>query len=139
MKVWVGYGSEHSANLVIIGTFKDASAANEANSVLEQVTQAAEAAERAGSLKVGGTNTSYPPGFLDLLAKLDLMDFGYDDAARLLLEWHARLDGNRFIITTEETEIGALLKVLINHGAKIEVYSAHEHGGPYGRNTKGST
>src|SRR5437660_586728 len=36
MKIWTSYGSEHSANLVLIGHFKDAIAAEEAKAAIQE-------------------------------------------------------------------------------------------------------
>jgi hypothetical protein len=47
--------------------------------------------------------------------------------------FEAKRNGDKLVITTEELDIGAFTKVLINKGAKIEVDSAHEHGGAHGR------
>ena len=38
MKLWYGYGSEHSMNLVMIGRFKDAVAAAQAKRVIDALT-----------------------------------------------------------------------------------------------------
>jgi hypothetical protein len=35
--------------------------------------------------------------------------------------------GNDIVLTTEEIEVSAFLKVLIDHGARVEVYSAHDY------------
>ncbi|MEU9397969.1 DUF6375 family protein, partial [Streptomyces sp. NPDC048324] len=39
MKVWYGYGTEHSMNLVMIGRFKDATAADRAHTVIKEFTK----------------------------------------------------------------------------------------------------
>ena len=37
MKIWNSYGSEHSANLVMIGSFKDAASAEKLHKSIEMV------------------------------------------------------------------------------------------------------
>ena len=39
MKIWNSYGSEHSANLVMIGTFKDATSAEKAKEIIDEITK----------------------------------------------------------------------------------------------------
>ena len=47
MKVWFGFGSEHSANLVIIGEFKSPHDAAEMHSIIDHFTAAAKADQAA--------------------------------------------------------------------------------------------
>jgi hypothetical protein len=39
MKIWNSYGSEHSANLVMIGSFKDAASAEKAKAAIDEITE----------------------------------------------------------------------------------------------------
>jgi len=39
MKIWNSYGSEHSANLIMIGKFKDAGVAERAKEVIDEITE----------------------------------------------------------------------------------------------------
>ena len=39
MKIWQGYGSEHSMNLVMIGHFKDAGSAVKAKELIDSFTE----------------------------------------------------------------------------------------------------
>lgn len=133
MKIWFGFGSEHSANLVIIGKFKDGAKASEALSLLNDVVKIARSEEESGRLKLGEPY-KFSQELLDLcMAKsLPLND---NDPEELVYEHHVKQEGEKLIVTTEEMTVGAFLKVFLNAGAKIEVYSAHEHASAYGRQT----
>lgn len=133
MKIWSGYGSEHSANLVIIGKFEAAGDAAKALRIIEEATQIARDDEAAGRIQAGHFPENYTKDMLDFLSKSSLMDFGLTDPQDLLYEFNARTEGEKVVITTEETEVSAFLKILLSRGAKIEIYSAHNHDGPYGR------
>lgn len=91
MKIWRAYGSEHSMNLVIIGEFRDASAA---------------ADSRATDQGSGGSRHS-------------VLDVG----------WEEGVDGPLFqeVAQTGESEVLSLIKLLLHSGAKIKLYSAHDH------------
>ena len=39
MKIWNSYGSEHSGNLVMIGTFKDAGEEERAKEIIDEITE----------------------------------------------------------------------------------------------------
>lgn len=134
MKIWTGYGSEHSANLVVIGTFESDEAAQKAEALLNEITRIADADEKEGHLNMEGGNTKFSDRYLHLIAEKNLsVGMTPDDLIHLLTDNSMKVEGNRLVITTEEIEVGAFLKAMIHGGAKIEVYSAHDHPGAYGR------
>jgi hypothetical protein len=133
MKVWFGYGSEHSANLVIIGTFDSEDKARKAESLLNEVKKIAEQDAKAGSLKADTRNTQFSKAFLDFCSAKNFHWFNANDPAQFLFENKTQVLGKQVVIETEESEFSAFLKVMLDGGAKIEVYSAHDHPGSYGR------
>jgi hypothetical protein len=58
---------------------------------------------------------------------------GHNDPEQLLYEYSASRDDDKVVIKTEEYDINAFIKILLDGRAKVEVYSAHNHDGPYGR------
>ena len=92
MKVWVGYGSEHSANLVIVGTFKSEASAKKAQSLLEELTAIAERDEKAGKLRLEGGNRQFSDTHLDFAMKNNFAWFNHDDPAQLLYENSAKVE-----------------------------------------------
>ena len=48
------------------------------------------------------------------------------------------VDPNTLVITTDESDVGAFIKIMTDGGAKIEVYSAHDQKSPYGRQNDAS-
>jgi hypothetical protein len=135
MKLWFGYGSEHSANLVIIGQFEDAEAARKTQDLLNEATTISRADEDAGHLTRGSIQADFSKPLLDFVGRTNLAVFGYGDPEQLLYDYTVRREGDRLVITTEEYDTNAIMKILLHNGAKVEVYSAHDHGGPYGRPT----
>ncbi len=127
MKVWRGFGSEHSADLVMIGRFKDISEPTKVKEIIEELTKQVEADEQEGFIKIGEKVDRYSEGMLDLLGKVkvhsispaELEQFGYDVGIKV--------QNNELILTTEEIDVSAFLKVLLDKGARIEVYSAHDY------------
>ncbi|WP_328842915.1 DUF6375 family protein [Streptomyces sp. NBC_00258] len=134
MKAWYGYGTEHSMNLVMIGRFEDATAAERAHAVIKQLTTALQAEEETGRLTVGEPNDRYSDEVLKLLSDLNIHSIGPRELEQFLYDLDVRRDGDSIVVTTDETDVQALLKVLLDKGARIEVYSAHDHpGSGYGR------
>ena len=132
MKIWMGYGSEHSANLVIIGKFKSDDKAEAALKLLEEATTVARADEANGLLSPGAVTNKFSPAIMDLYKRTNF-SMNYGDPEELLFDYNAKRDANKLVVTTDETQINTFLKVLLHYEAKIEVYSAHNHTGPYGR------
>ena len=137
MKIWFGFGSEHSANLVIIGTFASSDDAAKALDLLNEATDIARADEGAGRLKAGEVSKKFSDGLLDLATTKNFASFSYGDPEELLYDFNAVRGGSKVVVTTDELDVNAFLKILIHHGAKVEVYSAHDHDSRYGRHTRG--
>ncbi|MGQ4364262.1 DUF6375 family protein [Streptomyces sp. SAS_272] len=129
MKVWYGYGTEHSMNLVMIGRFKDATAAERAHTVIKEFTKALQAEEEAGRLIVGEPDDRFSDEVLKLLSDLNLHSIGPRELEQFLYDLTMRREGDSIVVTTDETDVQALLKVLLDKGARIEVYSAHDYPG----------
>ena len=134
MKVWVGYGSEHSSNLVIIGKFSTPKKAEDALQLLNEASHIAQSDADAGRLKAGSVLNEFTEAQMDLFRRTNL-SLNHGDPEQLLYEFHTKQDGDKLVITTEEYDVNVFVKLLLHGEAKIEVYSAHDYGGPYGRQT----
>ncbi|MFD6455671.1 DUF6375 family protein [Nocardia sp. NPDC060220] len=136
MKVWSGYGTEHSMNLVMVGKFEDAKSAEAAKEVIDRLTEAAEADEAAGRLVAGDPPEEFSEQLWQLLRELEVNSLGYADLEQFLYDVQVGVDQDKVVITTDEVDVIAFIKVLLHRGAKLKIYSAHEHKGlGYGRPT----
>jgi hypothetical protein len=125
VKIWHGYGTEHSMNLVMIGRFRDTATALTAKDIIDKLTAAARADVDAGRLVVGEPADRYSDEILHLLTELNVHDVGPSELEQFLYELDVTRDDDSIVIKTDETDIQALLKVLLNRGARVEIYSAH--------------
>lgn len=135
MKLWYGYGSEHSMNLVMIGQFKDAGDAAKAKEAIERITEQVGIDIEADRIEVGEQTDRYSDDMLTLLGSgvnvhgiypAELEQFAYDVSVEV--------EDNKVLVTTDEIDVSAFLKILLDKGARVEVYSAHHHSGTgYGR------
>jgi len=129
VKAWWGYGSEHSMNLVMIGRFEELKDALKAKDVIDKLTEHVTNSERGSGRQVGEELERFTDQELELLRTVnfhsvrpeELEQFGYDVAVKL--------DDKQIVLTTDEIDVSAFLKVLIDHGAFVEVFSAHQHEG----------
>lgn len=133
MKVWNGYGSEHSMNLVMIGRFKKEEDAAKTQEIIERLTEQVRADEKSGRLKIGGTER-FTEEMLDLLGKLEVHILGPSEVEQFAYDFSIKKQAKQLVITSEESDVSAFFKVLIDHGAHVEIYSAHnEPDTSYGR------
>lgn len=124
MKFWNSYGSEHSANLVMIGQFKTKVDAQEALDAIDKIrdhlTKTQESYE-------GGERFSRP--MLDLLMGLKVHSLQPWELDQFNYDVSTQLKDKKIVVTTEESDFSAFLKILIEYSAKVEVYSAHDYKG----------
>lgn len=127
MKIWNGYGSEHSMNLVLIGRFKRAQDAEKVAKDIDRLSAQA-SKDDSHSISFGGPEDQrFSDDMLSLLRSLNLNTLGPADLGQLVSEHHLRREGDRITVTTDEAEVSAFVKLFIEAGAKVEVFSAHDY------------
>ena len=126
MKIWYQHGSEHSANLVMIGHFENAAEATNAKEIIGALTNQVAEDQSKGTLTLGSPSDRYTKEMLDLLSHLNVT-IGPQEVEQFAYDVSVKLDGNDLVLTTEEFDISAFLKVMYLKGARIEVYSAHDY------------
>lgn len=125
MKIWYQHGTEHSANLVMIGHFQDAAEATRAKEIIDALTEQVAKDQSNGTLTLGSPSDRYGTEMLDLLGRLNV-SIGPQEVEQFAYEASVRVEGNDLVLTTEELDISAFLKVMVLKGARVEVYSAHD-------------
>ena len=127
MKLWYGYGSEHSANLVMVGQFVNASDAEQAKAIIEQLTEKVMAEIDAKLMDVGNPPTRYTDRILEFLRSVNEFHVNLEELEQFAYDVKVQLDGDKIVVTTDEHDLSAFMKVLLDNGARIEVYSAHNY------------
>ena len=127
MRLWFSYGSEHSANLVMIGHFESAPDAAKALEAIEAIKVQVYRDREAGRLDAGDPPTDYGREMLDVLGKVNITMISPFELEQFLYEVDVNLDDKDVVVTTEEYDVSAFLKVLVGRGARVEVYSAHDY------------
>lgn len=127
MKIWNGYGSEHSMNLVLIGRFKRAQDAEKVEKDIDRLSAQA-SKDDSHSIAFGEPEDQrFSDDMLSLLRSLNLNTLGPADLGQLVSEHYLRREGDRITVTTDEAEVSAFVKLFIEAGAKVEVFSAHDY------------
>jgi hypothetical protein len=123
MKVWEGFGSEHSHRLVLIGRFASARDAEMAQQRFEQLREVA--TEEADSIDWDDANPGFSDVLYEKLKELDATDMSGSDVEGLrFLDGLDRV-GDQVSLHTDDAELQGLLKLLFRYGARVEIYSAH--------------
>jgi len=134
VKIWYGYGSEHSMNLVMVGHFKQIGDAEKAKEILDSLAESVSADIDNGVLEAGNPPQRYSDRMMDLLKKANIYIIGANEFEQFAYDYGLKLDGSKVVLTTDESDVSAFLKVLVHQGAKVEVYSAHNYpDAEYGR------
>lgn len=124
MKVWKSFGSEHSQNLVLIGTFKSSSEAEHFKEKFDELSEYLIEQEGTGNLSYDSDR--YPRDVLDYLSKNKIYYLSPQLLMQLTFDIRVSVTGNE-IHATSDDDLNALISLLLNDGAKIEVYSAHDY------------
>ena len=127
MKIWYQYGSEHSANLVMIGHFESVDDATKAKEIIDALAKQVREDESSGSLTIGHPSERYSDPMLDLLGKLNINSIGSSELEQFVYDIRIEAQGNNLVLTTDELDVSAFLKVMVDKGARVEVYSAHDY------------
>ncbi len=127
MKVWFGYGSEHSMNLVMIGQFKSVGDAESARDALEQLMREVQAEADAGGITVGEPADRFGTKMLDLLGRVSFYDVRPAELEQFCYDVSISQDGDKITLRTEESDVSAFLKLMLDRAARVEVFSAHHY------------
>jgi hypothetical protein len=122
MKVWRGYGSEHSMNLVMIGQFKSVEGARKAKKIIDQLTE-----KLIDKIEVGRTRNRFADDVFALLQEANIYNLGPQELEQFLYDVSTRIEEDKLILNTDESDVSAFVKLMIVGGAKIEIFSAHDY------------
>jgi Family of unknown function (DUF6375) len=126
MKIWNGYGSEHSMDLVLIGRFQTVTGAKAAEERMEALQALAEAAWSDDDWR--SPEERMPPELVEALREMELHDMGRYDVDNYALSYSVTREAETVRIRTDESDVQGFLKVLLHYGAKVEIFSRHEWG-----------
>lgn len=132
MKIWHGYGSEHSMNLVMIGHFKSPEDAEKTKKLFEQLSEGLEGLR--DKIDIGTFRDRFGDDVMELLRETNCFCLSPTELEQFLYDIRTRVEGDKIILTTDESEVSSFFKLMIEKGAKVEIFSAHDHpDAKYGR------
>lgn len=122
MKMWISHGTEHSANLRMVGVFRDASSAEAATDCIEELVKYV-----SGKSEDFDKVDRYSQELMDLLQKFKMYILAPSELDQFRYDVSCERHENTVNVSTDELDISAYLKVLIHNGARVEIYSAHDY------------
>lgn len=139
MKIWNGYGTEHSMNLVMIGYFQTLEEARKAKDLIERLSHHVDIDVNEGQIKVGKVNRAFSEQMLKFLMQTNMSIFSPQELEQFRYDVKINVHENQLRITTDEIDVSVFIKLMVSSGARVEVYSAHHHPDTgLGRRTGGS-
>jgi len=126
MKMWTNQGSEHSASLVMIGRFKTVESAKAAKAQIDEITEFI-CNRTSDDLE---SNDRYPADVMELFRRLNLFIIAPQELQQFRYDVNVKSKDNEIRLSTDEYDISGFLKVLVDRGAKVEVYSSHDYPDP---------
>jgi hypothetical protein len=124
MKIWYGYGTEHSANLIMLGTFKSVRDAEKTKELIDLLIK--HISEEYES-DAHDERLSFSDGMMKILKENRLYSLAPNELEQFISSLYITQDANKIEIKTDELEVSALFKILIDRGARIDVYSGHDY------------
>ena len=122
MKIWHSYGSEHSMNLVMIGRFKQESAAEKVKELFDSLFEKLRALPDSDVYE-----DRFPKDISDLLRSKNIHYLSPSELTQFRYDGSFKCKGKEIRFTTDEYDFSAALKIMIMEEAKVEVFSAHDY------------
>jgi hypothetical protein len=127
VKIWTGYGSEHSSNLKMIGHFRDEEAAKAAELLFERLRDRVYQDMRDETYDPGEDLPDLSDEMGQVLRELNLYSVGPADIENFAYDHSVSRQGLDLVLTTDEDNVGGFVKLLVDADARIEIFSLHTH------------
>jgi hypothetical protein len=111
----------------MIGRFKEEGEAIKAKEIIEKLMEQVRADEQAGFIILGERADRYTDDMLNLLQEVKVHSIAPAELEQLAYDFSIKIKNNELVLTTDEIDVSAFLKILLDNGARVEVYSAHNY------------
>nr|WP_315227988.1 DUF6375 family protein [uncultured Albidiferax sp.] len=116
-------------NLVLIGHFKQAQDASKTLSEIKALKDQARKDDVEFGILTPPEDHRFSNAMMELFRTLQIYNLGPNEIGQLLSEHDIEESGPKLTLTTEESEISAFVKLFIEAGAKVEIFSRHDYPG----------
>ncbi|MDX2199626.1 MAG: DUF6375 family protein [Phycisphaerae bacterium] len=123
MKLWRQYASEHSMDLHMIGKFNEIHDAHAAKRAIDELTQQVGAESERYSAGLPPHKQTFSEAMHALLAKYNLFSIHPTELGQFELDVTTSAVGKELRLHTDEIDVSAFLKLLLEFGAQVYVTS----------------
>ncbi len=109
-------------NLVMIGHFESPEDAKYIKRIIDKLSR-----ELDGLIDIGAKPGGFGEEVLSVLQKVNCHILAPWELEQFLYEFDTKIDGNKIYLKTDEFDVSAFFKIMINKGAKIEIFSVHDY------------
>ncbi|WP_321877903.1 DUF6375 family protein [Paraburkholderia bannensis] len=127
MKIWTSYGSEHSMNLVLIGRFKHARDAEHVEDLIQKLAVQAGKDETYSVSHTGPDEQRFSDEMLKMLMDLKVYTLGPGEIEQFVSDHSLERTDATITVTTDEADVSAFIKLFVDAGGRVEVFSAHDY------------
>lgn len=128
MKIWNGYGSEHSMNLVLIGKFKKVEDAEKIQTNIQKLSaQLMNDESHSVAFDPDPESQRFSDQMLSLMRNMNLYTLGPAEVGQLAYDHQLERTGDQITVKTDEIDVSAFVKLFVEAGAKVEIFSEHDY------------
>ena len=120
MKIWRTFGTEHSMNLVLIGRFKEIRNAEDAKRSIDRLTAFITNEEPPAPSTAPREQHRFSEAMRELLHSESLHSLSPEELEQFSYDVSVRHDQTKISLWTDEVDISAFLKLLVQKGARVE-------------------
>ena len=106
----------------MIGKFKDAGAAERAKEIIDELMEFISKTDESER-----QSDRYTDDAFELLRRVQIYSVGPSELEQFIYDVSVDLKDDQIVITTDEIEVSAFLKLMIDKGARVDVYSRHDY------------
>lgn len=127
MRIWNGYGSEHSMRLVLIGSFKKIRDAENTKAVIDKIVEQAVKDEAFDLSQAAPEDQRFSSAMTEILRSNRVHSLAPHDLDQFASDHSISQHEDQILVRTEEADLSAFIKIFIDAGARVEIYSAHDY------------
>jgi len=113
--------------LVLIGTFKEARNVEKVEALINKLARQAEKEEAYNIREAPPEQHRFSEEMMSMFTTNELFAIDPIELEQFALEHSIEAAGDKITIRTDEGNVSAFIKIMINAGARVEVYSAHDY------------
>ena len=110
----------------MIGHFKSVADAAQAKRIIDRIQEQVKVDVKAGRMSESDLPQRFTDHIMSLFKELEMYIVAPSELSQFNYEFDVEQQGDSLVLTTEEYDVSAFLKILVSGGARVEVFSRHD-------------